>query len=126
MTFGQRLRAARVAKSYTQEQLGQIVGVTDAAVRMWESDRREPDIERIRLLADALGISVGHLMGSVDEVPSPEDYDLPADLEMALRGKRWHQLKPETRRIIASVIRQIDAELEAEDEKEKNGKRRNE
>lgn len=125
MTFGQRLRAARVAKGYTQEQVGQIVGVTDAAVRMWESDRREPDIERIRLLSDTLGIPVNRLMGSADESRTPDDYDLPADLEMALRGKRWHQLKPETRRIIASVIREIDAELETKDEKEKNGERRN-
>ena len=123
MSFGQRLRAARLAKGYTQAQVGAMVDVSDAAVRMWESDRREPDIARIRLLAAALDIPIEELFG---QHANSEDYNLPPELEVAFRGKRWDQLKPETRRVIASVIRQIDAELEAEDMQEKNGERSNE
>lgn len=112
----------------SQLQLAERLDMTAPAISQYETGKRQADMDTVRIIAGVFGVSVDYLLGRTDvrELPTEDSYDLPPDLEMALRGKRWHQLKPETRRIIASVIRQIDAELEAEDEKEKNGKRRNE
>jgi len=75
-----------------------MVDVSDAAVRMWESDRREPDIGRIRLLAAALDVSIEQLFGpspgssDIDDRPIPE-----ADLDTYLRQHDlWFKGQPLT------------------------------
>lgn len=98
MTFGKRLRVARLAKGYTQAQLGEMVDVSDAAVRMWESDRREPDIERIRLLAAALDVSIEQLFGPSPGSSDVEDRPIPeTDLDTYLRQHDlWFKGQPLT------------------------------
>ena len=41
-SFGDRLRAARIAAGMTQEQLGFALGVTKSSVSAWENDREAP------------------------------------------------------------------------------------
>lgn len=57
-TFGQRLRAARDARGYSQEQLGAEVGVTKATVSKWELDRGEPSLAALRGLRATLGLDL--------------------------------------------------------------------
>lgn len=41
-TYGERLRAARKARGWSQRELGRRVGVSGAAVSRWEMDRTRP------------------------------------------------------------------------------------
>ena len=45
---------------YTQEKLGQLIGVTSQAVSKWERGS-VPDAELIPLIAQSLGISIDNL-----------------------------------------------------------------
>ena len=60
--IGQQIKKYRMAKGVTQEQLGQLVGVTTQAVSKWECGGT-PDAELLPSLSDALGVSIDALFG---------------------------------------------------------------
>lgn len=71
--LGQRIHDLRVSRGYTLEYVGNHVGVGKSTVRKWENGmianmRRD----KIKALADVLGVSPGYLMGWTDD---PNDYD---------------------------------------------------
>ena len=49
-TIGQQIKRYRVERGYTQEKLGQLIGVTSQAVSKWERGS-VPDAELIPLIA---------------------------------------------------------------------------
>ncbi len=60
--IGLQIKKYRTLKGITQEQLGQIIGVTTQAVSKWERGGT-PDAELIPSLADALEVSIDTLYG---------------------------------------------------------------
>ena len=70
MEIGKNIAKYRRAKGWTQEELGQRLGVTNQAVSKWESQTSMPDISLLPSLTRALGISFEALYG-MDE-PTPE------------------------------------------------------
>lgn len=56
------IKALREKKGLTQNQLAQILNVSDKAVSKWETAKGLPDITLIEPLAAALGVSVPELM----------------------------------------------------------------
>lgn len=60
----------RKERGLTQEQLGQLVGVSAQAVSKWEKGGA-PDVELLPVLADRLGVSIDTLFGRAD--PSTAD-----------------------------------------------------
>ena len=63
MTFGEKIKEARLAKGWTQAELGEKVGVTKQAITAWETGHSRPrkklDVES---LSQVLDISVDYLM----------------------------------------------------------------
>ena len=90
MTIGERIRAARLEKGYTLEQLGAMIGVKKSAINKYEKGyvaNIPPD--KIEALAIALDCTPGYLAGWTD---NPIQYTIPG-LEgeeeiIPLTGKR--------------------------------------
>ncbi|MGI6746474.1 MAG: helix-turn-helix domain-containing protein [Acutalibacteraceae bacterium] len=61
-SFGERLRDLRKARGLTQRDLGEMLGKSDSAVRMWELGRNEPDMTTLKSLSSILGCSLEYLM----------------------------------------------------------------
>lgn len=59
---GERIRAARLARAMTQADLALAVGVSRSAVAQWETDRAGQVRANLVGIAEALGVSVGHLV----------------------------------------------------------------
>ena len=61
-TFGQRLRYLRVSRNMTQKELGICCGfpenTSDIRIRQYESDKRRPKINIMKLIAKKLNSSV--------------------------------------------------------------------
>ena len=76
MFNGQRLRDARIAKGLTQEELGEIIGVTKGSVSLYESGKRTPKIETVLELIYALGVSADYLLGA-DVIVEVKDLENP-------------------------------------------------
>ena len=63
MSIGENIAKYRKAKGFTQEQLGQLLGVTNQAVSKWESGVSMPDVMLLPEIANALGITLDALYG---------------------------------------------------------------
>ncbi len=63
MTTGQRIKASRKEKGITQEELGNILGVSGSMIAQYETDKRNPKRETLVKIADALGVYYLDLYG---------------------------------------------------------------
>ncbi len=64
--IGQQIKKLRTEQGITQEQLGQMVGVTTQAVSKWERGGT-PDAELLPVLADVLHVSIDVLFGREEQ-----------------------------------------------------------
>ena len=64
--LGQQIKKYRTEKGLTQEQLGELVGVTTQAVSKWERGG-VPDAELLPSLSHALGVSIDALFGMEEQ-----------------------------------------------------------
>ena len=58
MSIAENIAKYRKAMGFTQEQLGEMLGVTNQAVSKWESAVSMPDVMLLPKIADALGITL--------------------------------------------------------------------
>ena len=63
MTIGPNIKRLRQNKGVTQEQLGDVLGISSQAVSKWENESALPDILILPKLAEYFGISIDELMG---------------------------------------------------------------
>ena len=66
LMIGENLRRLRREKDITQEQLAEVLGVSDQSVSRWENDACYPDMELLPTMAKFFETSVDKLLG-VDE-----------------------------------------------------------
>lgn len=62
MTFGEKLKQARLEAGYTQEELANTMTVSRAAIAKWESDRGMPDMANLKAIAETLNVSIDYLL----------------------------------------------------------------
>jgi transcriptional regulator with XRE-family HTH domain len=68
--LGLTIKAARESLNISQDELADKVGVTRSAVSAWESGKNGPGRKRIKLLADALGLTQLELLSG--KLPTPQ------------------------------------------------------
>ena len=61
MSIGSKIAQLRKTKGITQEELAQLLSVTNQAVSKWESDQCCPDIQLLPKLADTFGVTIDAL-----------------------------------------------------------------
>ena len=62
--FGKRLKELRKSFNYTQQQLGDMVGVTKVSICCYENGTRTPTLDTLIDLADSLNTSLTYLLGA--------------------------------------------------------------
>lgn len=65
--IGKRIRDARKAAGMTQAELADKLGISYQGITQWENGLRNPKYESLCKIADAIGITVGELMGRPEE-----------------------------------------------------------
>ncbi len=61
-SFSERLKDFRKRKGLTQQQLADLLGISNKSVSRWESEGGYPDVELLAPLARALGVTVDELL----------------------------------------------------------------
>lgn len=61
--FGTRIKKLRIEAGYTQPQLAEKIGVSNAVISFWENGINEPKASYIKLLAKHLNVSADYLLG---------------------------------------------------------------
>ena len=74
-SFAERLRKQRKENHLTQADLAAKIGVSKAAVAMWEKGTRMPDSSRLVRIADLFDKRLDYMMGRTDDESSLTDED---------------------------------------------------
>ena len=61
--YGEILQKERKARNISQGELAKAIGVSQAAIHYFETDRNEPRISIVEKIADFYGITVDELIG---------------------------------------------------------------
>lgn len=101
MGFSSKLKEARLAARMTQNELASELGVSAAAVRLWEHGLRRPGINRVNEMARVLGVTFDQLMAEED-VSRPKA--LVPGLEQLLRAKKMHALSDADQKALKNYI----------------------
>ena len=97
MSIGHKIKSARLAKGYTQEELGQMLGVPKSAIAKYESGR-VVNIKRstLKKISEILDIKPSELISEEKEISTVTENDL----KIALFGgsgevtdEMWEEVK---------------------------------
>ena len=105
MNIGEKIKSARLAKGYTQEELGELLGVQKSAIAKYESGR-VVNIKRstLKKISDVLGIRPSELI--LDEEKNSPSVDELSPKKQALM--QFVQAVPEDKaEIILQVMKTI-------------------
>jgi len=64
--FANRLYELRTRNGLTQQKLAALIGVTQQSIWKWETDRSEPNIEKLRRLSELFQVPTDMLLGLID------------------------------------------------------------
>ncbi len=74
MTFGEKLKNARLALNLSQSEVAEMTGISERSLYTYEQTGTLPRSGNIRKLAEALNVSVGYLLDE-DETDTKKDID---------------------------------------------------
>ena len=66
MTVSENIRYFRKERGYTQKQLSELAGIATITLQQYELEKREPKLENLQKIAEALGIPIAALL-DIDE-----------------------------------------------------------
>ncbi len=107
--LGPHIREIRNRKGMTLEAVAEKADISASSLSYIERGQNSPTAETMRKIADALGVTIGELLGigpAVDhEVRPADDADrMPSELAGLARGTWWLDLEPEDRQEISNFI----------------------
>jgi putative phage repressor len=71
--FHEKLKVLRKEKGYTQEQMSKLLDIGQSAYAKWENGKREPNFEKLSMLACIFDVSIDFLLSKNLEI-SKETY----------------------------------------------------
>ena len=100
------LRNLRLSKNISQQQLADVIGVTQQSINKYENHSTEPDIDTLVKLADYFETSVDFLIGHTshpDQQTLSEDWTLTREETSLL--KDYRQLSREEKESIRLILK---------------------
>lgn len=91
MGFAENLQAIRRDNHLSQEELAEMLGVSRQAVSKWEQGNGYPEVEKLLVLSERLGVSLDHLMGTGDTADSNACDPADADVKDTIRIVSPHE-----------------------------------
>ena len=73
--FGDKLKKLRETHGLSQQQLAEKLGMSPSGIGMWEQNRRQPDNEMAKKIAQLFGVSTDYLLGN-DVNPNDKNKEL--------------------------------------------------
>lgn len=99
-----RIRELRKERKMTMKQLGEIIGVAESTISLYETGKRQPDNDILQRLADFFDTSTDYLLGRTDE-KSENSLDKQLEgVDFALWGE-VHDLTDEEKQDIINFVK---------------------
>lgn len=114
--FGENLQRARSACGITQADLADLIGVSTRSITRWEAGEVTPTVVDAKVVADAIGTTVGTLLGEARSRARRDAavyYSDPKSVEKMRRTENEEELL-ELEKSLAAAIHPWDIEITAE------------
>ena len=85
MSFAEQLKQARIAQGLTQKQVAEQMGITNSTYCGYETGKRQPDVEKIKLLAAILQTSGDTLLETGFSPESDDTFEEARSIFKSLR-----------------------------------------
>ncbi|QIE78164.1 helix-turn-helix domain-containing protein [Weissella confusa] len=83
MTIFERTKELAKKRGLSLQETAKLAGIGINSIYSWKN--KKPSVDRIKAVADVLGVSVDYLLGNTDEMhSSKKDENVPIDLDKAL------------------------------------------
>ena len=69
--IGLRIRTMRKSRNMTQEDLARAIEQSASSITMYETGRREPDLETLEAMADVFNVTLGSIISGETRIESP-------------------------------------------------------
>ena len=116
MTFGEKIKAARLAMNLSQTELAQMTGISERSLYTYEQLGTLPRKSNIRKLAEALNISVSYLLDDQEsDTQSHREEDLFIAEARAQFGSKGAKEAQEVLGRVSSLFAGGDLDEEAKD-----------
>lgn len=67
MKFGDRLKSLRMMNNLSQTDFGKILNKSANNISQYETGKREPDLETLKIISDYFNVSLDYLLGKTDD-----------------------------------------------------------
>lgn len=67
MELGEIIKELRINKGLTQERLGQLINLAESTISLYESNKRSPDYETLKKIADFFEVTTDYLLGRTNK-----------------------------------------------------------
>ena len=94
MSFSEQLKKARLESGYTQQQVADLMGITNSTYCGYETGKRQPDVEKIRLIAKLLNTSGDILLETGFDTSETEKAPAPKERELTEKDKQIMAMLP--------------------------------
>lgn len=86
MDFSDRVKALRLERGWSQQEVADRLGLNKVTVSQYESRKRRPSFEMIEALADVFHVDMNYLLGFTDKIEKPggDQTDPAADKYLAV------------------------------------------
>ena len=101
----EHLKEIRQAKKISGKRLGEMVGISEYTIYNYEAGRREPPLDVLVAIADALDVSLDLLVRGKEKEPSRVDRERLADASVDALSN----LSPEAKEIALAVLNALQA-----------------
>lgn len=79
MNFSDRIKLLRKELNLTQEELANKINKTRSTIAGYETERKQPDYETLKVIADFFDVSIDYLLGRTDSRRSETKQNLPIE-----------------------------------------------
>lgn len=77
MDYGKRIKALRMERGFSQQALADAAGTAKGTIQQYEAGKRQPRLEQLGRIADALGVPISDLLGvSGQDAAQMEKYEI--------------------------------------------------
>lgn len=74
LDIGSKIKAARIEKELTQEQVAELLGVSRQTISNWENEKSYPDIISVIKMSECYDVSLDYLLKGEEKMKSYYDY----------------------------------------------------
>ena len=72
--IGSKIKAARIEKKLTQEQVAELLGVSRQTISNWENEKSYPDIISVIKMSECYDVSLDYLLKGEEKMKNYYDY----------------------------------------------------